>query len=75
MDALCRSVEEVPAEGLEPAERQRRIAAWIGEHVTNEGARELFEAIGASPPKQRKSLMLAAAAKAGITHCAIAEDQ
>ena len=69
---LCNSINEVPAD-LAPAEKQRAVSAYINEHVQNTEVRELFTLLGQMPPKQRPGMMAAAAAKAGLNGCPIAE--
>ncbi|MCP4444765.1 MAG: hypothetical protein GY811_05390 [Myxococcales bacterium] len=72
MQLLCDSVDKVDS-NLAPSERQRAVAQWIDENVKNSQVRELFSIMGDVPPNKRAGMMKAAAAKAGITLCAIAE--
>ena len=72
MQLICDALEHVDA-GLTPSERQQAVATWIGENVTNPQVRELFSIIGDVPPSKRSGMMKAAAAKAGITKCPIAD--
>ncbi len=72
MQLICDSVNAAGV-GLDPSERQKAVAAYIGEKVTNPKVRELFEIMGNVSPKQRAGMMKAAATKAGLEHCAIAE--
>lgn len=71
MLALCESYEKAP-KSEDPAESQKLLHAWLGEHVTNEEVREVFTLVGQMPPKQRGGMLRAAAAKVGITECALA---
>ena len=72
MQLICDALEHVDT-GLAPSERQQAVATWIGENVTNPQVRELFSIIGDVPPSKRSGMMRAAAAKAGITKCPIAD--
>ena len=72
MIALCKSIDVV-AKSSDPALYQREMATWIEKHVTNTKVRELFTLIGEMPPSQRPGMMGAAAAKAGVQTCALAE--
>ena len=72
MQRLCDSVNEVDRE-LSPSDRQRAVAQWIDTHVSNEQVRELFTIMAQVPPSKRAGMMKAAATKAGIASCAIAE--
>jgi RNA processing factor Prp31 len=71
MAALCESYEKAPKSD-DPAESQKLLHAWLGEHVTNEKVREVFTLVGEMPPSQRGGMLRAAAAKVGITECALA---
>ncbi len=72
MQALCKSIDEVPA-NPDAMAYQRSMAAWIGANVRNQEVRELFTIIGDMPPAQRPGMLSAAAAKAGLPHCPLAE--
>ena len=69
--ALCQSYTLAPKSD-DPIEAQKLLHAFIGKTVTNEKVRELFTLIGDMPPKQRPGMLHAAAAKAGVTTCALA---
>lgn len=71
MLALCDSYEKAPKSD-EPAESQKLLHAWLEEHVTNKKVREVFTLVGTMPPSQRSGMLRAAAAKVGITSCALA---
>lgn len=71
MQLLCDSINKV--ETTAPAEMQQAVATWIDENVKNPDVRELFSIMGNVAPNKRAGMMKAAAAKAGITTCAIAE--
>jgi hypothetical protein len=73
MVALCESYEKVPKSD-DPIESQKLLHAWLEEHVTNVKVREVFTMVGEMPPSQRGGMLRAAAAKVGITHCALAGD-
>lgn len=72
MQLICDSLEHIDP-NLDPSEKQKAVATWIGENVTNTQVRELFSIMGDVPPSQRAGMMKAAAAKAGITKCPIAD--
>lgn len=72
MQLLCDSIDKVDA-NLAPSDMQRAVASWIDANVKNPDVRELFTIMGDVPPDKRAGMMQAAATKAGIKHCAIAE--
>tara|TARA_R110002096_G_scaffold44526_3_gene120020 strand:- start:143 stop:556 length:414 start_codon:yes stop_codon:yes gene_type:complete len=72
MQLICDSLEHIE-QNLDPSEKQKAVATWIGENVTNTQVRELFSIMGDVQPRQRAGMMKAAAAKAGITKCPIAD--
>ena len=72
MQALCNSIDAVPA-SEDPAQHQRQLARWLDTHVTNAQVREVFALIGDMPASQRPGMLSAAAAKAGLQSCALAE--
>jgi hypothetical protein len=71
MVALCESYAKAPKSD-DPAESQKLLHGWLEENVTNEKVREVFTMVGEMPPSQRAGMMRAAAAKVGITKCALA---
>jgi len=73
MQIICDSINKVDA-ALDPSDQQRAVASWIDRNVTNEQVRELFSIIGQVAPSKRAGMMSAAATKAGISECAIANE-
>lgn len=72
MQRLCDSIQQVDSD-LDPSSRQVAIAKWIDENVKNTQVRELFSIMGEVPPSKRAGMMQAAAAKAGLESCPIAD--
>ena len=72
MQAICDSIDAVPP-SADPAQHQRKVARWLDINVTNPQVRELFALIGDMPASQRPGMLRAAATKAGLQTCALAE--
>ena len=71
--AICQSPSQAPVAAAQPSARATAAGLWIGQHVTNPEARELFAALAPLPPDQKAHRARQAAARAGIDRCPLAE--
>ena len=73
MRVLCDSPKNADLSQHDPAERMRRYAQWLDEHINNRDVRELLKAISGMSPEQRRAAVNEAADKANIKPCLVTE--
>ncbi|MBP6633063.1 MAG: energy transducer TonB [Kofleriaceae bacterium] len=73
VEAICTAEQTSNATEVAPADRDRVISAWVAQHVRNQEALAVFGSLAGRPTTEHAAILAAAAKKAGLTTCPLAE--